>query len=137
MALPCTGSDHEWLASISEPLHLQYVLCLVAQLCPILRNPMNCIARQAPLSMGILQARILEWVAMPSSRGSSQPGDQILASCTACRFFNHNCSFTLIMLIYKATSAFYLPFFCVRLQSLCSPKQSSKSLPLKIGNILK
>ena len=30
------------------------------------------IAHQAPLSMGILQARILEWVAMPSSRGSSQ-----------------------------------------------------------------
>ena len=29
---------------------------------------------QAPLSMGILQARLLEWVAMPSSRGSSQPG---------------------------------------------------------------
>ena len=27
------------------------------------------VARQAPLSMGILQARILEWVAMPSSRG--------------------------------------------------------------------
>ena len=32
-------------------------------------------ARQAPLSMGILQARTLEWVAMPSSRGSSQPRD--------------------------------------------------------------
>ena len=31
-------------------------------------NPLN-IALQAPLSMGILQARILEWVAMPSSRG--------------------------------------------------------------------
>ena len=31
------------------------------------------IAHQAPLSMGILQARILEWVAMPSSRGSSHP----------------------------------------------------------------
>ena len=30
------------------------------------------VARQAPLSMQILQARILEWVAMPSSRGSSQ-----------------------------------------------------------------
>ena len=27
---------------------------------------------QAPLSMGILQARILEWVARPSSRGPSQ-----------------------------------------------------------------
>ena len=30
------------------------------------------VACQAPLSMGILQARILEWVSMPSSRGSSQ-----------------------------------------------------------------
>ena len=32
------------------------------------------VAHHAPLSMGILQARILEWVAMPSSRGSSRPG---------------------------------------------------------------
>ena len=30
---------------------------------------------------GILQARILEWVAMPSSRGSSQPRNQICISC--------------------------------------------------------
>ena len=30
------------------------------------------VAREAPLSMGILQARIVEWVATPSSRGSSQ-----------------------------------------------------------------
>ena len=34
------------------------------------------IAHQAPLSMGIHQARILEWVAMPSSRGSLRPRDQ-------------------------------------------------------------
>ena len=33
------------------------------------------VARQAPLSMGILQARILERVVMPSSRGSSWPRD--------------------------------------------------------------
>ena len=32
---------------------------------------------QTPLSMGILQARILEWVTMPSSSGSSQPRDWI------------------------------------------------------------
>ena len=31
--------------------------------------------------MGILQARIVEWVAMPSSRGSSQPRDQTQVSC--------------------------------------------------------
>ena len=34
------------------------------------------VAHQVPPSMGILQARILEWVAMPSSRGSSQPRDR-------------------------------------------------------------
>ena len=38
---------------------------------------------QAPLSMGILQARTLEWVAMPSSRGSSQPRDRTQVSCIA------------------------------------------------------
>ena len=45
---------------------------------------------QAPLSMGIFQARILEWVAMPSSRGSSPPRDQTYVSCGSCiagRFF--------------------------------------------------
>ena len=33
---------------------------------------------------GILQARILEWVAIPSSRGSSQPRDQTCISCGSC-----------------------------------------------------
>ena len=42
---------------------------------------------QDPLSMGILQARILEWVAMPSSRGSSQPRDQTQVSLIADKFF--------------------------------------------------
>ena len=37
--------------------------------------------------MGILQARILEWVAMPSSRGSSQPRDRTQVSHIAGRFF--------------------------------------------------
>ena len=36
---------------------------------------------------GILQARTLEWVAMPSSRGSSQPSDRTQGSCIAGRFF--------------------------------------------------
>ena len=36
---------------------------------------------------GILQARILEWVAMPSSRGSSQPRDRTQVSCIADGFF--------------------------------------------------
>ena len=36
---------------------------------------------------GISQARILEQVAIPLSRGSSQPKDQIQVSCIAGRFF--------------------------------------------------
>ena len=42
---------------------------------------------QAPLSMGNLQARIQEWVALHSSRGSSQPRDPTQVSCVAGRFF--------------------------------------------------
>ena len=42
---------------------------------------------QAPLSMGILQARILEWFAMTSSRGSSQPRDWTQVSHIVDGFF--------------------------------------------------
>ena len=45
------------------------------------------VAHQAALSVAILQARILEGVAMPSSRGSYQPRDQIWVSCIAGGFF--------------------------------------------------
>ena len=41
----------------------------VAQLCPTLCDPMDYVVQ------GILQARMLEWVAFPFSRGSSQPRD--------------------------------------------------------------
>ena len=61
------------------------VLCLVVQLCLTLCNPMG-VARQVLLSMGILQARILEWVAMPSSRESSHPRDQTQVSRTTSTF---------------------------------------------------
>ena len=43
-----------------------------AQSCLTLCNPMDCSALGSSVH-GILQARILEWVAMPSSRGSSNP----------------------------------------------------------------
>ena len=42
------------------------------------------VARQAPLSVGIFQARILEWVAISLSRGSSRPRDQTPDSCVSC-----------------------------------------------------
>ena len=45
------------------------------------------VACQALLFMGILQVGILEWVAMPSSRGSSQPRDQTQVSHIEGSFF--------------------------------------------------
>ena len=44
-------------------------------------------ARQASLSMGFFQAKILEWVVISFSRGSSPPRDQTRVSCTADRLF--------------------------------------------------
>ena len=54
--------------------------CLVAKSCLTLVIPWT-IACQAPLSMGFSQARILEWVAVPYSRESSQLRDQTPLSC--------------------------------------------------------
>ena len=51
------------------------VVCLCAKLlqsCPTLYDPVDC-SPPGSSALGILQARLLEWVAMPSSRGSSQP----------------------------------------------------------------
>ena len=58
----------------------------VAQLTPTLWDRMDCIAHQDPLSMEILQARILEWVAIPFSRGSSQSRNWTWVSFIAGRF---------------------------------------------------
>ena len=53
----------------------------VAQSCPTLSKPMNSTVH------GILQARIVEWVAFPFSRGSSQPRDPAQVSRIAGGFF--------------------------------------------------
>ena len=59
---------------------------LIAQSCPALHDPMNCSSPSSSIH-GILQARILEWVAIPFSRESSQPRDPTWVSCIAGRFF--------------------------------------------------
>ena len=76
-------------------VHLTYLCCIfifgisslnwnevkVTQFCLTLCSPMDYTV------LGILQARILEWVAFPFSRGSSQPRDRIQVSCIAGGFF--------------------------------------------------
>ena len=71
------------------PIHFIMVLAcvrLVVQLYLTLCDPVDC-SLPGPLSLVILQARILKWVAMPFSRGSSQPRDRAQVSHIAGRFF--------------------------------------------------
>ena len=59
----------------------------VAQSCPTLCDPVDCSPPGSSIH-GILQARILEWVAISFSRGSSWPRDQTQVSRIAGRHFN-------------------------------------------------
>ena len=59
---------------------------LATQLCPTLCDPMDCNPPGSSVH-GTLQAGILERVAMPSPRGSSQLKDQTEVSCIAGGFF--------------------------------------------------
>ena len=68
----------EWLRLWSEML-------LVAQSC-LFCNPIDCSPPGSSVDE-ILQVRILEWVVIPFSRGSSPSGDQTQVSCTVGRFF--------------------------------------------------
>ena len=59
---------------------------LFSQSYPVLCDPVDCSSPGSSVH-GILQARILEWVAISFSRESSLPRDPIQISCTAGRFF--------------------------------------------------
>ena len=64
-------------------------VCLVAQLCPILCDPLDCNLPGSSV-YGIFQARTLEWVAISFSWDSSWLRDWTLTSCVSCiadRFF--------------------------------------------------
>ena len=60
------------------------MLIMISQSCLTLSDPAT---QQTPLSIGLLSQRILGWVAISFSRGSSWPRDQIGVSCIAGRFF--------------------------------------------------
>ena len=79
----------EWVAtSFSKIKTAAAAATKSLQSCPTLCNPRD--SSQPGSSVhGILQARILVRVAMPPSRGSSQPRNQTFISCIASRFFYH------------------------------------------------
>ena len=63
-------------------------MCSLTQSCLTLCDPMDCNLPDSSV-YGILQARILEWITIPFSRGSSQPRDPTCVSCIAGRFFTN------------------------------------------------
>ena len=75
-----------WLIFYMLVPHPERKTILVSQLCPTHCNPMDC-SPPSSFVHGILQARILEWIAMLFSRGSSWPRDWTWVSCIAGRFF--------------------------------------------------
>ena len=71
----------DMLVGITTPSVCMHVKLL--QLCSTLCDPVDCSLLGFSVH-GILQARILEWVAMPSSKGSSQPRNQAFISYVSC-----------------------------------------------------
>ena len=67
--------------SLPSPSEVKSRSVVSAQLCPTLCDPLDYTVH------GILQARLMEWVAFPFSRGSSQPRDWTQVSRIAGRFF--------------------------------------------------
>ena len=69
-------------------LYIYVCMCLVARSCQTLCDPMHSSLPGSSVHE-ISQARKLEWVAMPSSRGSTQPSDPIHVYCIDRLFLYH------------------------------------------------
>ena len=73
---------HDWAAELTDACLLSCFSCLRV----FSTDDMDCSPPDSSVQ-GSLRARILEWVSMPSSRGSSWPRDETQVSCIAGRFF--------------------------------------------------
>ena len=78
-------------ANITSSIHTRVCVCVCVYgshsiICVRLCDPMDCSLPGSPVH-GILQARIVEWVVIPFSRGSSQPRNWTWVSHLAGRFF--------------------------------------------------
>ena len=77
---PSTISLIQMPVFMAVPHCLDYSVCSVTKSCPTLCAPMDCSLPDSSVH-AFLPARILEWVAISSSRGYSRPRDQTRVSC--------------------------------------------------------
>ena len=83
---------------------------LVAQSCLTFCDTMDCSSPGSSVH-GILQVRILEWVAIPFHRGSSWPRDWTTISCVAGRFFTVLASFNQTWKVFRHYFFMFFLFF--------------------------
>ena len=96
------------------------------QSCPTLCHPMDCSPPGAS-GHGILQARILEWAVLPSSRGSSRPRDWSGISCSSCtggRFFT-----AALLIMPTATTQTWIQRGLLKTEFLESKRTKSACFP--------
>ena len=110
------------------------------QSCPTLCDPIDGSPPGSPVP-GILQARILEWVAIPFSRGSSQPRNQTQVSSIPGGFFSHIGHFRVLSRISCATHQVlvgYLFYVLLlshfsRVRSCATPQTAAHQAPPSLG----
>ena len=106
------NGGRQWKSVKSRPWYKEAPVlcccCLVAQLSWILRDPVNCSLPSSSVH-SISQARILEWVAISSSRGSSQARDGAHVSALAGGVFTTEPPAKTLVLVCRAKT------FCWRM----------------------
>ena len=107
--------------------HSRQILYHLSQ-CPTLWDPMDC-SPPGSLVHGIFQAWILEWVAIPFSRGSSWPRDRTQVSCIVSRRFTVWATREVPSLVITAAAAKSLQ----SCPTLCDPIDGSPPGPAVAG----
>ena len=81
----CRSAETQWFSVFSSAslMVLERCVCLCAESLQSHVHPMDCSLADSSVH-GILQARVLQWAAMPCSRGSSWPGGRACVSCVSC-----------------------------------------------------
>ena len=125
----------EWVLYPNSKHTCMFVL--VAQSCPTLCSPMDYSPPGSSVH-GIVQARILQWVAISFSRGASRPRDQTQVSCIVGRIFhwNPNQMSTSFFNFWKTDSKIQLGNTCAPVVDSCwcvaEPIQYCKVISLQL-----
>ena len=125
-------------------LHLRCVHAKSLQLCLTLCDPIDCGLPGSSVH-GILQARVLEWIDMPSSRGSSQPRDQThigYVSSIVGWFFTTSTTWEAPTSLFNSVQLlshvplFATPWTAARQASLSVTNSQSPPKPMSIASVM-